>query len=541
MFSCQLMRRSRCIVKSLSTLFAASVLMFGAHAVHAQPIADGTYTITNACNGKVLGLENGSPNPGGNVILRDAGSVGAINWQVSATADGSTILRAANTQSALQTSYEQTQNETNVDLWTYWGSASQRWIIGDGGNGTFKLSFAAAPAMALNAKYGGTNGETEVWLYAANDTCAQRWNMRRADDVVRNDLNAGATFTVAQSGQGKTIYIAPNGNDNNSGLNKSQAMATLSGAQYLAAAGDTIEIAGGEYAWVDSTWLNVSGRADDWIVIRAEEVNGQPASVIIKGDYRKVPPHDVSCIGTGSTYLEIRNLTCENFSNVGFKAIGSHHLSLIGNTFRDMGSSGVGLYSDRGKGLQANEIRVENNTIANTNREWYQRYSEMIRNNIVVNGRIGFSYGSYGFDEGGGDGMRDSQIINNTFVGSLARVTLMNPGKRSTHSGNVIANNIFYWTGAVNDSPVLIHDTTGLSFSNNLRQGVAAGTAAGTGDVTSDPKFSNANGQSPDDFRIGLASPASGTGNVAYQPVTDFFGSNRNVKSSLDIGAILAR
>jgi hypothetical protein len=656
MFSGQLMRRSRRIVKPLSILLAATVLAFDVSAVYPQAIADGTYIITNACNGKMLGLESDNPNPGGNVVLRDAGSVGAIDWQVSATADGSAILRAANTQSALQTSYEQTQNETNVDLWTYWGSPSQRWIIGDGGNGTFKLSFAAAPVMALDAKYGGANGETEVWLYAANDTCAQRWKMQRVDDVVRNDLNAGATFTVTQSGRGKVIYIVPNGNDSNSGLSKSQAMATLTAAQTRAAAGDTIELAGGTYPWAAGTYITASGSPDDWIVIRAEEINGQAATVVIQGDYRWDTPSGTSCITSTSTYLEIKNLTCDNFSNNGFESWGSHHLSLIGNTFRSLGNTGIGLYSDRDKNRKAFEIRVENNVVSNTNRRWYERYADagwgqgismfgdtmtarnnrvlqtrgeaigvagvgnwvagntiidpcaagvyldtasyalieqnfiasgrdagsitflktcqrtkfdngvpltaigiqiaaeqasytndvverlvgnVIRNNIAVNGRTGLLYGNYS-DGNGGDGMRNTQIINNTFIGSTRSVFEIFKGGRSGHSNNIIANNIFYWT-APNPPAAWQEQPGGISFSNNLWSGVDPGPVAGAAGVFADPKFKDANGQSPDDFRIGLNSPASASGNNAYRPQVDFFGSNRGVKSSLDIGAILAR
>jgi Right handed beta helix region/Ricin-type beta-trefoil lectin domain-like len=633
----------------------------GAHVCLTSPahaIADGDYTITSACNGKTLGLQNGAPDPGGNVVLRDAGSAGAINWTVNVTSDGSYVLRAAGTQSALQTSYERTASETNVDVWTYSGGGGQRWLIADGGNGTFKLSLAAAPAMSLDAKYGGGNGETEVWLYNENTTCAQRWNMQRAGVTAGNDLNAGATFQVSQRAGGKTVYVSPTGNDRNSGLTKSQAMATLNSAQYRAQPGDTIEIAGGEYAWVDGIWLNIAGSADNWIVIRAEEVNGQPANVLIKGDYRKRPPFDVACIGTASSYLEIRNLSCENFSATGFVSIGGHHLSLVGNSFRSLGGTGIGFFSDRGKGLQAYEIRAENNTVINTNREWFQRYSEggwgqgismfgdaitvrnnrvsqtrgegigitgvgnwvigntvtescatgiyidtgsralmeqnfilqgknaeaaaffntcqttpysnnrplfgtgiqiaaetttytaqpqerlvgnVIRNNLIINGRVGLYYGNYGFDTGGGDGMRDAKIINNTFVGSIERVMQFDPGRRGANSGNVIANNIFYWTGATNNNPVLIRDATGLSFSNNLWQGLTAGPATGTGDVAGNPNFSNASGESPDDFRIGPTSPASGRGNSAYRPQVDFFGSSRSVKSPPDIGAVLAR
>ncbi len=142
-----------------------------------QSLVDGNYTIVNACNGKSLGLQNGNPNPWDNAILRDA----ATTWRISSAGDGSHIVRASGTESALQTAYAKTASETDVDLWTYSGGASQRWIIGNGGNGTFKISLAAAPTMVLDAKYGGANGESEVWLYADNGTCAQRWNMKMAN------------------------------------------------------------------------------------------------------------------------------------------------------------------------------------------------------------------------------------------------------------------------------------------------------------------------------------------------------------------------
>lgn len=202
MFCNQLVnRRLRRMVKPLFTLLAVGVIAFGSHAVHAQSIADGNYAITNACNGKSLGLQNGNPNPWDNATLRDAGSSGATTWQITAAGDGSHILRAAGTQSALQTEYARTASQTNADLWTYGGDAAQRWIISDGGGGNMKLSLAAAPAMALDAKYGGANGETNVWLYDDNGTCAQRWNMKAANGS--GGGNTGDAFAMkAKLGRG---------------------------------------------------------------------------------------------------------------------------------------------------------------------------------------------------------------------------------------------------------------------------------------------------------------------------------------------------
>lgn len=151
-----------------------------ATAVNPQALADGVYTFQSACNGKLLGLQNGKPAPWDNAVLRDAAS-GSANWQVSANGDGSFVLRAQGSQSALQTAYQETASETDVDLWTYYGDASQRWTISDGGNGTVKLALAAAAGMALDAKWAGTGGENEVWLYADNGSCAQRWVMQAVD------------------------------------------------------------------------------------------------------------------------------------------------------------------------------------------------------------------------------------------------------------------------------------------------------------------------------------------------------------------------
>lgn len=176
--------------KSVIMIVISSFLLLfvGIQIAHAQQaIADGAYTISNACNGRPLGLQNGKPSPWDNAVLRDSGTA----WQVSVTGDGSYALRASGTQSALQTSNERTASGTDVDLWTYWGGSSQRWWISDGGNGTFKLSFAAAPAMSLDAKYGGTNGENEVWLYEDNGSCAQRWRFSKASVDNKKLLQTG--------------------------------------------------------------------------------------------------------------------------------------------------------------------------------------------------------------------------------------------------------------------------------------------------------------------------------------------------------------
>jgi hypothetical protein len=141
-------------------------------------LADGTYAFTNSCNGKVLGIQNGNPNPWDNVIVRDTGTNGAIAWQVKATGNGAYELRAPGTSSVMQTSYAATAQETNIDLWSDFAGSSQRWIITETGGGTYKFALAAASNMVLDLKFGGEGGENNVWLYSDNGTCAQRWQAK---------------------------------------------------------------------------------------------------------------------------------------------------------------------------------------------------------------------------------------------------------------------------------------------------------------------------------------------------------------------------
>ena len=371
------------------------------------------------------------------------------------------------------------------------------------------------------------------------------------------------------------------------------------------------------------------------------------------GDNRAGRPNNY-CIGTGSAWIEIRGLTCENFAEFGILICGGHDIRLLNNTMRRLGNSGIAIYSDLQDRRQAYRMLVSGNVIADTNRRWAQTsgisgwgqgisvfgdnnvirfnrisqtYGEgigvagvgnhvigntigdscsvglyldtasnaivernfviqgvsaasqaffatcqktdtsnglpafgtgiqiasetssyttvtaprlvgnVVRNNVVINGRVGLQYGNYGFDAGGGDGMRDTIIANNIFVGGRERTILIESGRRSVHAGNVIANNIFYWNGAPGGEPVAIDGAAGLRFSHNLWFGLAAGPAQGPGDVLGDPRFANAAGTRPSAFVPAASSPARGGGDVTYRPETDFYGAVRG--AAVDIGAFV--
>ena len=179
---------------------------------------------------------------------------------------------------------------------------------------------------------------------------------------------AGSTFAVVQQPDGKTIYIAPGGNDAATGLTPGTAMATLESAQWRAGPGDTIEIAGGTYRWTGGTWLGIAGTPNNWIVIRARLRDGRAEKIIIQGDGQTRERN--YCLGTGGDHLDIRDLGCNDFAEFGVLIYCGHHLQLSGMTLTKLGNSGIAVYSDREGGRQAYEITIKSNRIAETNRRW---------------------------------------------------------------------------------------------------------------------------------------------------------------------------
>jgi endoglucanase len=186
-------------VRKIAVAAAVTTTAFGIGALPstANAISDGVYKITSTCNGKTLGLRNGNPSPWDDVVVGNTGT-----WDVRAAGDGTYVLRAPGTQSAMQTSYAKTTSGTDVDMWTYGGGATQRWVIADAGSGAVKLALAAAQNMALDLQAAGTNGESNVWLYDDNSTCAQRWTMSLVSDPGGGGSTADAFAMQKKLGRG---------------------------------------------------------------------------------------------------------------------------------------------------------------------------------------------------------------------------------------------------------------------------------------------------------------------------------------------------
>lgn len=161
-----------------------------------------------------------------------------------------------------------------------------------------------------------------------------------------------------------------------------------------------------------------------------------------------------------------------------------------------------------GQPMTGSGIQAAAETDSYTGRPQPHLRDNVIRNNIVLNTRQAFFYGSYAYDNQGGDDMKGMCVVNNTFVCSAESLLFLgdkcidaaNPvacraDPRSAHQDTVFANNTFYWTGPNAGKRVsAVDNAVGLRFSNNLWFRASAAGAAGPGDVSDNPLFSVGSG-----------------------------------------------
>lgn len=154
----------------------------------------------------------------------------------------------------------------------------------------------------------------------------------------------------------------------------------------------------------------------------------------------------------------------------------------------------------------------------------------VIINNVVINGRYGFNYGSFGY----GGGMKNFIVANNTFYGAGDTLFQIDPDPGS--SNNIIANNVFWQTGG-NSMQYMGGPLSAFSFSHNAWYGGSAGVLAGPGDVTSSPGLANAGGDIAADYRPSAGSALIDAGMAISRVTVDYAGAARPSGAAYDIGA----
>jgi parallel beta-helix repeat protein len=249
------------------------------------------------------------------------------------------------------------------------------------------------------------------------------------------------------------------------------------------------------------------------------------------------------------------NLVYENYGE-GISVTLANGATASGNTVYD--SFSVGMYMDN----VTNSVFDRNFIYSTGNREFFRRFadgkevaatgiqlanenypltefrfavsnpldSNIISNNIVVGGERVFGYGN--FENGGG--LKNVQIINNTFYGNSTTDTVFTIDPDS-HENTIIFNNLIYKESAEQEPDV--RSSAGLFFANNLWFGGPAGPAGSTTDVTANPLLANPGGFRATDYQLLAGSPAIDKGIANNAPTQDFAGAARPANLAVDIGA----
>lgn len=165
-------------------------------------VHDGTYVVVNAKSGMALDVRGGSDRSGTNVQQWTVNRGDAQIWALTTGPDG-TALRCSLTGKTLDVAGGKVADGTNVQQWDDNGSAAQRWVLeADGGKAsvggvsldTYVVRCAEDPGYALDVSAGGTTAGTNVQVWTANGSDAQRWAL-----VPVPCMTDGGTYAVVSA------------------------------------------------------------------------------------------------------------------------------------------------------------------------------------------------------------------------------------------------------------------------------------------------------------------------------------------------------
>lgn len=146
----------------------------------AQPIPDGTYTITaKNDSGKNLDLAGGVNRNGTNIQLWETNGEWPQDWQFhyDVTTDTYTIASAGSGHHLLDLAGANTNAGTNIQLWASTGSCAQRWYLRLTSDGYYNITSDCNTARAVDLVNGTTANGTNIRLWSVNGADAQKWSI----------------------------------------------------------------------------------------------------------------------------------------------------------------------------------------------------------------------------------------------------------------------------------------------------------------------------------------------------------------------------
>lgn len=162
-------------------------------------ISDGTYLVINANSGLALDVRGASDRSGANVQQWSVNRGDAQIWALSKQAAGWLVVCSL-TGKALDVTAGAMKDGANVQQWDDNGTTAQRWtLVADGKTvsydgatyDSYVIESARDATFALDVSAGGTKPGTNVQIWTANGSDAQRWAL-----VPVACMADGGTYTI---------------------------------------------------------------------------------------------------------------------------------------------------------------------------------------------------------------------------------------------------------------------------------------------------------------------------------------------------------
>lgn len=175
--------------KMLLILFLIPILFISIK-VNAEEDISGTFNIVSRLDdNKVIDLSGGSVNNSSNIQLYQNNGTDAQKWKITKGNDGYyTIALSSNNNYVLDVSGANFNNLSNVQLYQNNGTNAQKWIIEKDNNGYY-IIYSYNKNFVLDVNGASTANGTNIQLYQSNGTNAQRFSLKDISGQNEKPLN----------------------------------------------------------------------------------------------------------------------------------------------------------------------------------------------------------------------------------------------------------------------------------------------------------------------------------------------------------------
>ena len=270
-----------------------------------QTIEDGTYIINSAINeNQVIDVAGGNTDNGTNIQLYTSNNTKAQKWNIKHLGNGYySITSKLSSNKCLDVFNGSFLSGTNVQLYNCNNSDAQKWIIRDIGNDYYNI-MTKKDALSLDLLGGNSANGTNIQIYYNNGTSAQKFKFTKTENKI---LESG-TYTInTKLDNTKVLDIANGNSDKNTNIQLYNSNNSNAQKWYIKKDSDgyyTIKAGINSSLYLsndkDSSGANVftSTKETKWII---EYINGNEFYIISKDN---------------GLYLNVNNSATSNGTNI---------------------------------------------------------------------------------------------------------------------------------------------------------------------------------------------------------------------------------